>query len=403
MKHLLNVLCGSVLALSSAAAWAQASPYYIGIAQTFSYEDNLIRLRDGQATPAGLSKADTVSSTALVAGLDQTFGRQRLFGNATLRANRYQDNDEFNSQGYSVAGGLQWQTIERLSGSVRLNADRALRADLRDRSDNFIAGENSETATSLELSAALGVAGPWAIEGGASWRKVTYSAAAAQFREYKNQGTTLGVRWRPGASLSLGLGIGRSTVDYPNLLLAANPNDRRVNDSVDLTATWVPSGASNLNVRISRNKTQYDQFSSRDFSATSGSLSWVWVPTGRLRVTTLLARDIGQDSDAATTAFSRTTDSFSVQLNYDVSAKITAGLNLNTYRRDIDGTGIFVTGFGGRDSGDSASLNLRWAALRSLSLGCTVSREQRRANSNPALNDIYSAGAFSCFGQFTLQ
>jgi len=286
---------------------------------------------------------------------------------------------------------------------VRLNADRALRADLRDRSDNFIPGNNSETATSLDLAAALGVAGPWALEAGASWRKVTYSAAAAQFREYETQAANAGVRWRPGASLTLGLGLGRSTIDYPNLLLAANPKDRRVTDSVNLTSTWVPSGASSLNVRVSRNQTEYEQFSARDFSATSGAVSWTWRPTARLRMTSALARDIGQDSDTATTAFSRTTDSFNLQLNYEVSAKVTAALGFNAYRRDVDGTGFFVTGISGRDSGDGTSLTLRWEALRSLSLGCTLSHERRRANTNPLLNDVYSAGAVSCFGQFTLQ
>ena len=43
------------LALACAAATAQSSPYYIGVAQTIAYDNNLIRLRDNQALPAGLS------------------------------------------------------------------------------------------------------------------------------------------------------------------------------------------------------------------------------------------------------------------------------------------------------------------------------------------------------------
>lgn len=406
MSHLrssLSGVCAAALALVAGTAHAQASPYYIGIAQTFSHEDNLVRLRDGQALPPGLSKADTISSTALVAGLDQTFGRQRLFGNATLRSNKYQDNGDFDSQGYSVTGGLMWQTIEQLSGSVRASADRSLRADVRDRNDSFIVGKNTETARALDLSVALGVVGPWSLEAGANWRQVDYSATAAQFREYETKSTNVGVRWRPGASLSLGLGISRTSIDYPLLLQTANPNDHRETDSVDFSATWVPSGASSLSARVSQTKTTYEQFAQRDFSATSGALSWTWNPGARVRLTTRLSRDIGQDADRATTAFSRTTDSLSVQVAYDLSAKVTASLNLNTYRRRIDGTGIFVTGTSGTDSGDSTTISLRWAALRSLTLGCDFSHEQRRGSSNPFLSDAFSANAYGCYGQFTLQ
>ena len=406
MRHLLfplSCVCAAALALASGTARAQSSPYYIGIAQTISHEDNLLRLRDGQALPPGLSKADTISSTALVAGLDQTFGRQRLFGSATLRSNRYKDNGNFDSQGYSVMGSLQWQTIEQLSGSVRASADRALRTDVRDRNDNFIAGKNSETARVLDISAALGVAGPWSLEAGASWRQVDYSAAAAQFREYETKSGNVGVRWRPGTSLTLGLGISRTAIDYPLLLQSADPNDRRETDSVDLSATWAPSAASALSARVSQTKTRYEQFAQRDFSATSGALSWTWQPTGRVRLTTRLSRDIGQDADRATTAFSRTTDSLNLQAGYEVSAKVTASLAFTTYRRSIDGTGVFVTGTAGTDNGDSASLSLRWAALRSLTLGCDLSHEQRRASSNPLLNDAYRANVYSCYGQFTLQ
>ena len=57
---------------------AQANPWYIGAAQTLTHESNLYRLADGQTTPDGVSKSDLVSSTALLAGLDQTISRQRL-------------------------------------------------------------------------------------------------------------------------------------------------------------------------------------------------------------------------------------------------------------------------------------------------------------------------------------
>ena len=125
-RHSLRLLLAPCLALACTAAMAQSSPYYIGVAQTLAHNSNLVALRDNQPVPAGLSKSDTVSSTALVAGIDQPFGRQRLTGTANLSSNRYSRNSEFNSSGYALRLGLDWQTIERLSGRVsgRKNANR---------------------------------------------------------------------------------------------------------------------------------------------------------------------------------------------------------------------------------------------------------------------------------------
>jgi len=45
----------------------------------------------------------------------------------------------------------------------------------------------------------------------------------------------------------------------------------------------------------------------------------------------------------------------------------------------------------------------RWAALRSLSVGCQASYEKRGSNSTIALTEPYSANTVSCFGQLVLQ
>jgi hypothetical protein len=392
------------LCVAAGTAPAQSNPYYIGISQSFGYEDNLIRLRDGQATPAGLFKSDTVSSTALVAGINQSFGRQRLSGSGSVRANRYRNNSAFDNEGYNLNLGLQWQTIESLSGSVSVGADRSLRADLRDINGAFINGTNSQSTRDIDLRVRYGLFGPWALQGGLNWRQDEYSAPQSAFRNYDQQGGNIGVRWRPGGSTELGLGISRTRVDYPELLVGrANPNDRRVTDNVDLSAYWAPTGASTLSARVSRGRTDYDPFPDRNFTATTGALEWGWQATGLVRLDTRLSRDTGQDSDRATTAYSRTTDSLRLTMEYSISAKLLANLGVGLYRRDIVGSGVFVSGISGRDDGSSVSLGLRWAALRSLSLGCSAIHEQRNASDNPALNDAFRASALTCFGQFVLQ
>lgn len=395
---------GCVAAALCSAAAAQSSPYYIGLAQTFGYESNLIRLRDGQALPAGLSKSDSLSSTALVGGIDQPIGRQRLFGSATLRSDRYSKNSAFNNQGYALSLGLDWQTIERVSGKLLAAADRTTRTDLRDRSDLFIPRRNTETSNQLDASVSVGVSTPLSAEAGLSRRDVSYSAQESQYREYNQSSGSLGLRYKLGGATTAGVSLRQTRIEYPRLLATlADPRDRRTRNDVDFVVIWVPSTVSSLNLRASRGRTRHEQFAERNFSATTGALVWDWQPGGKLRLSTRLARDVGQDAERATTAFSRTTDSLRLRADYELTAKIGLTASASGYRRTQLGSGLFVTGLEGRDNGSTVSLGARWAPLRSLTLGCDFSDERRGNNSSPLLNDAFSARAASCYGQFTLQ
>jgi hypothetical protein len=392
------------LLLFGAAAGAQTSPYYIGLAQTIAYNSNLISLRDNQALPAGLSKSDTVSSTALVAGIDQPFGRQRLFGTANLSSNRYSRNSEYNSSGYALRLGLDWQTIERISGRVAVASDRTVRADVRDASNQFILRSNAETANQLDASVSVGIVTRLSLEATLLRRDVRYSAVQAAFREYRQNGASFGLRYKPGSTVTWGLGLRQTRWDYPNLLAGAvDTNDRRTRNDVDTSLVWQPTGVSTFDLRLSSGKTEHDQFNSRDFSGVTGSMGWEWQPSAKLRFNTRLARDSGQDADRVTTAYTRTTDTLRVAAEYALTAKIGLNGSVSAYDRLLSGRGQVVTGLSGREKGNSLALGARWAPVRSTVVGCNVSNDRLGSNNNAALSDTYSAATFSCYGQFVLQ
>jgi hypothetical protein len=400
-------LAATVLAaLCSLPATAETSPYYVGISQSFSHESNLLRLRDGQPPQAGTSESDTISSTALVAGIDQRFGRQRVNGSATLRSNRYSNNKQFNGQSYNTTLALDWETIERLNGTVSISADRAQRADLRDRLGQFVQGGNNESRTRLASNVNVGLAGPLGLEAGVTSTNVKYSNDATDYAAYREDSVSAGVRYRLGGATSVSLGLRQTRTDYPNLLISqADPRDKRTRNDLDIGLAWVPSGASRLDARFSQGKTKHDQLDFRDFSGSSGAISWSWSPGGKLRVNTRLARDIGQSSQFITNAgaYAQTTDSLRVAADYDLTGKITLNSALQVYRRNLERSGQLVDTQSGSDTTNIFSLGARWAALRSLSVGCQASYEKRASNSNILLNEPYSANSVSCFGQLVLQ
>ena len=65
---------------------------------------------------------------------------------------------------------------------------------------------------------------------------------------------------------------------------------------IDLTGTWVASGASTIDARLSFGRQRYEDNSARDFSGTTGSLQWRWKPTGKLNFYTVLLRDTGTEA-----------------------------------------------------------------------------------------------------------
>ena len=145
------------LLLFTGAAVAQTSPWYIGASQTFTQESNLYRLADGAATPDGVSKADLISSTALLAGLDQPLGRQRVYGSATLRSSKFRDNKDLDNEGYALRAGLDWETVNRLSGTLEASAERSLARFNTDTELGVQTRRNIEDQTRLLAEARVGV------------------------------------------------------------------------------------------------------------------------------------------------------------------------------------------------------------------------------------------------------
>lgn len=403
------------LACACLDAAAQSSPYSIGASQTFSHESNLLRLSTEQSTPAGYSQGDSVSSTALLAGFDQSFGRQRASANLALRANRYSNNSLFNNTSYSANTGLAWQTIERLSGTLTASANRNLQL-LNTQELGFSSRKNLESVETLNASASLGLVTQYTLDlnGGHRQARNSLQEPNVQAREFKQDNVSLGVRWRPRAATTLGLALGTTQGRYPKFRANANGGfdvDRFKRTDIELSATLAPAGASTVEAHISSGKTRYDLNEQRNFSGITGSLAWAWQPTGKLRLNTSLNRDTGQDSYAtavfnvpATSDYSRITSSLRTTLNYDFSAKVSFVTSLIYYDRALVRTianPFLPLNAQGKERTTALSLGARWAPLRYAQFGCDVNRENR--NGSGELTSNLRANSFSCFGQINLQ
>lgn len=413
----LRAAAAAALLLCSAAAQAQNSnsPYYIGASQTFTHDSNLLRVTDGTTVPPDYSRADNVSSTALLAGFDQPFGRQRAYANAALRSNRYSNNDRFNNQSYSASGGLDWSTIERISGSVTANANRSLQRYTSEEV-GFLTDKNLQTATSVKARASIGMVTQYSLELNGGWQRVRNSLdiPTIKARDYDDASAGFALQWRPSGATTLGAGFSGNRGRYPRFRTDAAGDyqpDRFHRRNIDLTASLRFSGISSFDGRISSGRTRYDLNSARDFSGVTGSAGWTYLPTGKLRFNANFSRDTGQESYAttlsnqpATADYGRVSNSWRLQSSYQASSKIvlTAGLTYADRKlvQTVDNPFVPIRAEG-RDRTTVLALGARWTPLRNTALGCDYSNENRRA-SGPLVGNL-TGNTFGCYGQITLQ
>jgi hypothetical protein len=353
----------------------------------------------------------------LVAGLDQLFGRQRIHGNATLGVNRYARNDYLNDTSYTLTGGVDWATIERISGKLSVAASRNQRSFNVDSGPNAIeTRKNNESVAQLDALLRVGEVTRLTTEATLGYRQVSYSAAEYSGSEYQQGRGSLGVRYRPGiATLGAALSLADSQYESsPGQAAAGQAGEKLRRTSLDLTVDWPVSGASSVYARLSPTRAAYDQFTQRDFSGLTGALKWNWLPSGKLNVETRLMHDISQDSNfdsfggpvvVGTSNISRTATELRVAVAYALTAKTALNAAATSSHRRLEQTanvsGLSIVTATGGDVSNTLSVGASWTALRSVQVGCDLAHEQRAAQGGLTLD--YRASVVSCHGRFALQ
>jgi len=391
------------LCAAGSSALAQSSPYYVGASQAFTHESNIYRLGGGQPI-----NSDTVSSTSLLAGLDQTFGRQRAFADASVNTNRYSNNKTLNNTGYSLNGGLDWATVERLSGRISLGANRNMAVFNPGGDSPLLTKKNIQTNRQASATVRYGLVGKYTAEATLSHRRVAYSAVEYNRFEYRQNSGALGLVYRPSGALSLGAALRHTTGSYPKARASASGfvEDTYKRNDLDLTSNWTVSGASSIAARLSYGKQESASFNSRDFSGTTGAVTWNWTPGPRLQVKTSLTRDTGQDtsfltfgsSNFVTSDYSRLTTALQSSATYELTGKVFLDASVRWSDRSLTGVGNQV----GNDTNKGLSFGGRWLPTRNTQVGCQLSHDSRSSD-NLALSVPFSANSTSCYAQITLR
>jgi len=403
--------------LSATGTMAETSPWYVGVQQTFTHDNNLYRVGEGLVLPDGTARGDTISSTALVAGLDQQISRQRLRGSLNLSDNRYSHNSNLNTPSHNGSLALDWATAERLSGTLSLASTKSqMQFNALGTSGLAETRKNVVSSQQIDGLARVGAVTQLTAEIGAGHSSQSYSAIEYQARQYRQDYASLGLTWRPSGLLTLGTALRETQGRYPkfrDLGQGQFSADRFTRQDIDLTAQWLPSQISQVSGRLSATRNHYDLNSLRNASGLTGNINWDWQPTGKMHVRSTLWRDFSQRSEPSTfaifgagyTDYSSSTNGARVLVEQELSGKVSVNASLAQARRSLVDTlsvsqGLLGTG-SGQDRTMTTALGLRWNPTRNSTVGCDIGREQRRSDGRLSTN--MSGSTYGCSGQLTLQ
>jgi hypothetical protein len=407
--------CGAFAAQAqSDGQGAASSPYYIGASLGYTHDSNVYRTPDNFTDANGPHTfhvdGDNITSAGLLAGIDQPFGRQHFYANGNVHYNRFSSHDDLNNTSYGLTTGLDWSAMERLSGkfSYLLNNELATYdsgtgiVDFRQK--------NLQKTQDFDATVKYGLVSLLTLEGDYGHRQIDYSASAYQLYDYSQDAGSVGLKYHPSDLLTLGVDLRHTQGHYPD---RTAPLDKHRND-LDLLATWVATGESTVNARLSYSKQTYDQDAGPSFKGTTGSISWAYQPTGKLRFVTSYAHDTGEEvgyNFGVTPVgpllgdFSSISNSLQFEARYELTSKIQLVGKAGLLRRTLDSA--ITESESGHDELHTASLQANWDVTRSVSLGCSWTHEQR-SSSVPALVPTtvtypYGDNTYGCSAQVLLR
>ena len=412
------LLLGSLLAMPLAAlAQAQDSnPYYFGGSLGLTHVSNIYRTAAGSTAPQGQANDDTVTTASLLGGVDLRLGREHLTANAALQSNHYERNSLLDNLGYNGRMGLDWATVDNISGTISLGGSRQLSSNVPGYGYSPVYVKNVETDYSADALTRIGLVTRWTLEADLNYNRRSFSADTYKSLDYQQTSYSLGPTYRPSELLRIGVDLRHTRGSRPFYAVDIDPGTQQFvyvandfnRDDVDLNVYWKASGANQFEARLSSGRSHHLTSAGQDFSGFTGQLNWYWQPTGRLSFTSQLIRDtglqtafasfLGQSSSSfsedqlVTTARSYASYQYSAKLSFNASASFSRGRLAVNVPNQTPPESLNLT-----NTDYAASLGAAWQISRGISFSCQMGRQERTGDIQ--LNP-YKANNVGCVGQW---
>ena len=393
-----------LLSIPTLAA-AETGPWYLGVNQAFSYNSNVFRQVDAFA------QSSWWSSTSLVGGFDQRYGRQRFYANGNVAANVYGQVSQLNNTSYGLTAGWDWETAEKFSGKLYASLNQNL-ANYGGFNVSVQNQKNIQDSAMAYATLEYGLLSLIAADMRLSYSSVHYSLQSYDQYELDQASVQARVRKQFSGQLVAGVGAAFTKGDY----FAIDQKFDRYD--LFLTGDWKITGQSTLSGRIGYFWSEFTGSSLYNQDGGTGWLAWDYVPTGKLSFNTTLSYDTqansvftaaGGDSSSGLGQNQWLTAGARFRANYAVSGKTTLNATLEFYQQKRDQTfpiGGVPVALSARNRITNLMLGATWTPSRSWQVNCGLTLNDRNQdhNANQPISLLpYTAYGGSCSAQFVLQ
>ena len=391
------------------------NPYYIGVSQAFIHDSNVYRIPSGPG--------DLYSVTSLLGGFDQPIGRQRVYARGIVSGNRYQDEKTLDNTSYSVNAGIDWETIEHLSGNVNASFNRSLTAAPTN-AGTPVATQNLSDTQTIEALIRWGGPSLLSLEGGASYSNVGYGSQQYASSEFNQSSAHVNLFYHGGGPLRVGIGVRGDSTRTPQAFVdpatGQVQSTRLTGKHLDLLADYDVTGQILADARLSYTRQESSLSGQADFSGWTGNVGVAWQVTGKTLLRVDASRNAGFNSTTYNTfAFTETANgiaftpvvgvyqnnqlvsSAGISATWAATAKISAFASAR-YQRSHQVNVILAPGTPAPDITDVAdvfALGANYAITRNWGAACNLSYERRDVSGGT--NYAYDAKTIGCSTQFT--
>lgn len=377
------------LLLVAGAARAGLEPFSFDASETVKHDSNILRSEGSD------HKADWMSTTELSAAVDQTIGREKLVGSASVNADRYDSLHQRNSTGYAGSAVLDWSTIGDLSG--------ALGGDVR--RHQYINGFDGDLGSSIRnlqtdnhafASVQLGGLSRWSIFSGFDASERKYSDPKFDVNESQQWAVSGGTNYSTSPDLSFGINGRYIRGRYPKVVLNGSAQTFNIK-TLGVHTNWAASGNSAFDANVGYTQQRTD--GQPDQHYISGGLNWRWTPPSHFSVNLGLSRDastsVGTGATIVNTNNSVNDRSLNTTAHLGIGYALTAKISLNALTEYIhrhysdvqvptgftflDGSPVFTSASGKNDTA-RFTLSAQYTPTRTTKLSCGYSREVHTAD-----------------------
>jgi exopolysaccharide biosynthesis operon protein EpsL len=309
--------------------------------------------------------SERITSETVGINLSLPYSLQRFELDASLVANQFQINKNFDFTGKNFNGTWFWSVTPQLHGTLNSTRSETL-VPANDSVDPT--ARNKSSVQNTALAAAYDLGGPWQVTAGVvNTNTVNERAVIGQADDHAT-GANAGLRYVLGSGNSLA---------YFHQVAKGDSSSHYVLTTDDVAVVWVLSGNTTLNGHLAAIQQKFDTLPQFDFSGTSGAANLVWRITGKTSIAAGWQRDLVSYQTANTTYTQ--TDAISIAPSWQISPITSVRAQ---YREGVltDQGNPFGATSSREDRLKDASLTFSWQPYQQLSLTATVAQTSRSSN-----------------------